>query len=115
MREETGVVSDADEARVVSLILQDLACTVGPRHESAVQETAAHHRLFSYHDAASFEQRVVEEVQQYLHDTFVDTTWPSCPHHPNHPLWYSEQGWRCEQSGIRIAALGELAANGHTT
>ena len=65
-------------------------------------------------DAADFAQRVVDEVQQYLHDTFVDTTWPSCPHHPSHPLWYSEQWWRCEQSGIRVARVGELAAERHT-
>lgn len=114
IREETGGVSDADEARLVRLVLQDVACTVGPGHESAVHEAAARIRLFS-NDAADFEQRVVDDVQQYLHDTFVDTTWPSCPHHPNHPLWYSEQWWRCERSGIRVAPLGELAAERHTT
>lgn len=109
IREETGGVSDADETRVVSLLLQDLARTVGPGHESAVQEAAARIRLFS-DGAADFEQRVVDEVQQYLHDTFADTTWPACPDHPNHPLWYSEQWWRCEQAGTRVAPLGQLAA-----
>lgn len=111
VREETGGVSDADEARVVGLILQDLACTVGPGHESAVEEAAARMRLFSYESAVEyFEQRVVDDVQQYLHDTFADTTWPACPHHPNHPLWYSEQWWRCEQAGARVVPLGGLAA-----
>lgn len=114
IREEMGGVTDTDEARVVGLILQDLACTVGPGHELAVQELAARQRLFS-EDAAAFERRVVDDVQQYLHDTFADTTWPACPHHPNHPLWYSEQWWGCEQSGVRIARLGELAAERDTT
>jgi DNA replication protein DnaC len=58
---------------------------------------------------ADFEQRVVDDVQQCLHDTFVDTSWPACPEHLNHPLWYSEGWWRCERSGRRAAALGELS------
>ena len=99
---------------MVGLILQDVARTVGPGHESAVEEAAARMRLFS-DGAADFEQRVVDDVQQNLHDTFADTTWPSCPHHPNHPLWYSEQWWRCEQNGIRVARLGELGAERQTT
>jgi hypothetical protein len=99
---------------VIGLVLQDLLATVGPGHEFAVHDAAARLRLFSA-NAADFEQRVVDDVQQYLHDTFADTTWPACPHHPNHPLWYLEQWWRCEQKGIRIAPLGELATDRHTT
>jgi hypothetical protein len=29
----------------------------------------------------------VEDLEQRLHDTFVDTTWPACPRHRQHPLW----------------------------
>jgi hypothetical protein len=108
-REQAGGISEADEARVVRLVLQDLARTVGPGYEATVEEAAARFRLFS-DDPADFEQRVVDDVQQYLHDTFVDTTWPACPDHLNHPLWYSEQWWRCEQAGKRVALLGELFA-----
>ena len=46
---------------------------------------------------------VAEGIQQYLHDTFVDTTWPSCPLHPNHPLFLhllpdDRLMWECESS-----------------
>jgi hypothetical protein len=94
---------------VVRLVLQDVARTVGPGNESAVEEAAARLRLFS-DDAAVFEQRLVDDVQQYLHDTFADTTWPACPDHPNHPLWYSERWWRCPKAGKLVAPLGELFA-----
>jgi hypothetical protein len=43
-------------------------------------------------DPADFEQRVVDDVQQFVHDSFADTSWPACPEHPTHPLWFSE-GW----------------------
>ena len=108
--EQTGGVSDTDAARVVRLLLQDLASTVGPGHDSVVEEAAARIRLFTG-AAADFEQRVVDDVQQYLHDNFIDTSWPRCPDHPNHPLWYSQGSWYCSRQGV-IAPLGELASRG---
>ena len=59
-------------------------------------------------DPEVFERRVVEDVQQFLHDTFVDTSWPLCPEHPNHPLWYSDGWWKCAHTGRRLAPLGAL-------
>ena len=106
-REASGPISQVDVLRVVRLLQHDLIETVGPGHETVVTEAGARVRMFS-DDLADFEQRVVDDVQQYLHDTFVDTSWPACPEHPNHPLWYSEGWWRCERSGRRAAALGEL-------
>jgi hypothetical protein len=47
-------------------------------------------------------------VQQELHDSFVDTSWPQCPEHSNHPLWYWSGWWQCRESGARIAPLGGL-------
>ena len=41
--------------------------------------------------------------------TPVDTTWPTCPHHPNHPLWHSDGWWRCERITEPVARLGELS------
>jgi hypothetical protein len=108
IRESTGGVSQADEARVVSLLVRDLATTVGPGHERAPEKAAARIRLFS-DEPDDFEQRVVDDIQQYLHDTSVDTTWPRCPDHLSHPLWYSEKWWRCEQSGRLVARLGGLS------
>jgi hypothetical protein len=52
-------------------------------------------------------------VQQRLHDTFIHTTWPICPLHPQHPLWldgdHDGAVWRCAQAGMDIAPLGSLA------
>lgn len=93
---------------MVRLITQDLRATVGPGLERFAIEEAARIRLF--HDTlATYEQQVVDDVQQRLHDEFVDTTWPACPLHHHHPLWYSEGWWRCPQQRA-IARLGELAA-----
>ena len=110
-RETTGGISDDDETRVASLVLRDIASTLGTNHDAIVEEAAARIRLFAY-NLADFEQRVVDDVQQCIHDWFIDTTWPACPYHPNHPLWYSESRWRCEQNGQTVAPLGRLTA-GH--
>jgi hypothetical protein len=60
----------------------------------------------------------VEDLQQQLHDTFVDTSWPPCPRHPNHPLWLLEaQGggsvWCCPRDEAEIAPLGMLPGSAH--
>jgi hypothetical protein len=55
----------------------------------------------------------VDDVQQSFHDMFVDTTWPRCPDHPNHPVWYWEGWWRCERTEKAVAPFGGLAAAGH--
>lgn len=52
-------------------------------------------------------RRIVDDVQQRLQDEFVDTTWPACPRHPNHPLEYGDGVWRCPRGGL-VARLGEL-------
>lgn len=108
-KEESGPVSQDDADRVSRLLRTDLAGTIGNGHEAVVEEAVARIRLFA-HDAVYFEQQVVDEVQQYLHDSFVDTSWPRCPEHPNHPLWYSGGWWQCERSGMRAAPLGGLGA-----
>jgi hypothetical protein len=110
MSEESAssIVSAADRARVVALLCADVDATVGRGHADAIVEAAARQRQFAMGLPGYFE-RVVETVQQYFHDTFVDTTWPSCPFHPNHPLWYSDGWWRCERIDEPVARLGSLA------
>jgi hypothetical protein len=109
MKEATNPVSLGDEARVVALLSADLEGTVGPGYRSTVEEAAA--RILEFAESPDdFETRVVEDVQQTLHDTFVDTAWPRCPDHPHHPLWYSDKLWTCHRSGKRFAELGGLAA-----
>jgi hypothetical protein len=58
-----------------------------------------------------YDLTVVEQFQQLVHDEFWDTTWPACPRHRNHPLWYSEtqHAWCCPRDGAALAPLGGLA------
>lgn len=60
----------------------------------------------------SYDLAVVEHFQQTVHDLFWDTTWPTCPRHRNHPLWYSDtqHAWCCPRDGAALAPLGELAS-----
>ena len=92
--------------RATGALKSDVGATVGAGHESVVVHFAEHGRSFIDEDAW-FTQWLVDEVQQYFHDTFVDTTWPACPRHPNHPLWFRDDCWWCD--GDRIATFGQLA------
>ena len=83
-REEEGPISQADADRVSRLLGHDLDETIGPGHQAAVKEAVARIRLFA-DGSEHFEQQVVDDVQQLLHDTFVDTSWPPCPEHPYAP------------------------------
>lgn len=100
-------ISDSQQARIVDLLRADVGRTIASGHDAHITRIAAEQRLFAI-DPSTYESRVVDEVQQYLHDTFADTTWPACPHHPNHPLWYSDGWWRCERTDAPIAKLGSL-------
>ena len=95
------------DEEVVPLLERDVFRTVGASYRDLVQDMAANVRELERDD---FADKVVEDVQQYLHDTFVDTTWPTCPRHMTHPLWYKDGAWWCEQDGVAVAQLGELGA-----
>lgn len=56
-------------------------------------------------------------LQQDLHDTFVDTSWPTCPEHGLHPMWVDlwteldgpdEINWRCPSNPSLAIPLGAL-------
>jgi hypothetical protein len=36
--------------------------------------------------------------------------WPACPRHSNHPLWYRDGAWWCDQDDMQVAPLGKLVA-----
>lgn len=102
-------VSDTNRARIVQLLLRDIEATIGPGYEEVVSDDAA--RVASFvNDPVRYRDKLIEDVQQYFHDCFVDTTWPACPRHPNHPLWIRGEFWYCERDGEAIAKLGELGA-----
>jgi hypothetical protein len=107
-REASSGVSAEDEGRAVSLLRADVEATIGLGHDEAIIEAAARRRLFAL-VPAHYLGDVVDDVQQHFHDAFVDTTWPSCPFHPNHPLWFSDGYWRCERIDTPVATLGALS------
>lgn len=110
-READSAISDGQKARIVDLLRADVGRTIGRGYDADIARIAAEKRLFAI-DPPTYESSVVDEVQQYLHDTFVDTTWPACPHHSNHPLWYSDGWWRCERIDTPVAKLGSLGHAG---
>jgi hypothetical protein len=99
-------ISDADEHCVIAVIQADVAATVARDCRGLIVEAAA--RLRRFCDRDDYLTRVVDDVQQRLHDEFIDTTWPACPEHPSHPLWFDGENWYCEQSGTVVAPLGQL-------
>lgn len=117
-------VTPADIERATKLVANDLAATLGWRREDAEEfvrseaEAQSDPELWWIWDDPTRDQldaytfRVAEEVQQALHDTFTDPTWPSCPVHPNHPLWLDEDVvpllWRCPRTRTAVAPLGQL-------
>jgi hypothetical protein len=107
--------------QVVALVGRDLSATLGwdsGRAEAVVRaeaENQAHVEVWGDDPEvdSAFILKVAEETQQVLHDTFEDTTWPTCPVHMQHPLWL-EPGtgelptWRCPADHTSYGRLGEL-------
>jgi hypothetical protein len=109
-------VADDELAQAVAAIARDLETTLGwgPHQATAFAErTARRYAEWWRADLGVFAVMVAEDVQQHLHDTFVDTTWPACPLHPRHPLWldHDRAVWRCAQAGVDVAALGSLPSS----
>jgi hypothetical protein len=90
-------------------LIRDILATLGAAHEYAGGMFAAAVRDW-HQDRDSYLQKVVDDVQQYFHDTFTDTTWPTCLRHPNHPMWLQESWWCCEKDNVRLVKLGEIEA-----
>ena len=101
---------DASLAAQAGALTRDVTATVGARHAALVDRHLR--RLLPLHggSADALAAKVAGDVQQELHDAFVDTTWPHCPAHPNHPLWFDEGAWRCTSGGAFVASLGDLDA-----
>jgi hypothetical protein len=57
--------------------------------------------------AALARRTVADDVQQRMHDQHIDTSWPSCPCHPNHPMGSHQGVWSCD--GDPIVPLGALS------
>jgi hypothetical protein len=97
----------AEESATIKALTTDLSITLGAVPGELVEETAIRLRL-SNPSPELFEELLVEQVQQSIHDDFIDTGWPRCPDHPNHPLWFDHGWWTCATTAKRVARLGEL-------
>jgi hypothetical protein len=95
--------------KTVRLLADDVRATLGERYVAVVWSFAAQVRkFFGGEDPSS---KCVDDVQQYFQDTFVDTSWPACPRHPNHPLDFEDGSWRCPRDRSIVARLGELSGS----
>ena len=103
-REYLDKAADCVFDKTVCLLADDVANTLGQQHVAIVWSFAGQFRDSSPPDSV---RQCIAEVQQYFQDTFVDTTWPACPVHPNHALDFVEGEWRCPR-GAFAAPLGEL-------
>lgn len=93
-------------SRAVPLLERDVVATLGEAYRQMVLDAAA---LIVSSELPRRADSLVERVQQEIHDTFVDTTWPACPRHARHPLWYHDDGsWWCEHDRAALCKLGDL-------
>jgi hypothetical protein len=96
------------EQPAVGLLKQDVAATLGAAHVAAVDARARLLLPFADWPQDAYAAKLIDGVQQELHYSFVDTTWPHCPSHPHHPMWFEGGVWRCGTTGSAVAALGDL-------
>ena len=101
-------VTDTEQELVVRLLSRDLTATIGAGHEEVAARNADRVRQF-IGDADEYVARVVGDTQQDVHDLRIDTTWPECPRHGQHPLWFHDNAWWCERDRVPVADLGGLA------
>ena len=92
-------------SRVIALLERDASATLGQSYDKLIEDIAADVREL---DVADPGEKVVNDVQQYFQDSHVDATWPACPRHARHPLWYRAGAWWCVEDGVVVARLGEL-------
>ena len=97
------------DSDMLRLLRRDVAATLGVDGQGVVDDVAASIRSW-WREPSGYHEKVIEEVQQYFHDCFIDTSWPKCPRHPNHPMWYADGHWWCERDQVVIAELGELGS-----
>ena len=90
----------ADLPHVIPLLKRDVSTTLGDSYDRLIEDAAADIREL---DIADRGEKLVNDVQQYFHDTRVDPAWPACPRHAGHPLWYRAGSWWCV-AGVRGAA-----------
>jgi hypothetical protein len=98
-------VTAAHVADVAARLTRDLRSFGMDSYVYLIEHESANARSI-VDDPDRYFEKVVEDVQQDILDSIV--VWPPCPHHPNHPLWFHNGSWHCEQLGVAIAPVGAL-------
>jgi hypothetical protein len=110
-----------DTDRVVQLLLRDALPAFGERARAEVLRLAVNYATLAREWMAggrtltevqrSYDSAVVDGLQEAAHDLYWDSTWPACPRHVRHPLWYDEtrQLWHCKEDPTIVTPLGRLA------
>lgn len=94
--------------RAVPLLERDVVATLGEGYRQTVRDAAAF--IIANELPRHVGDSLVQRVQQDFHDSFIDTTWPACPRHGRHPLWYNEDGWWwCGKDRVAVCRLGDLS------
>ena len=104
-QEYLSTAGDSPFHKTMLLLAQDVSATLGEQHVPVVWSLA---KGMQDRDGEDRSRQCIDEVQQYFQDTFVDTTWPACPRHPNHPLDCEGGSWHCPSDGAVIVPLGKL-------
>ena len=68
MRPDHGAID-----RLLSRLAKDVATTIGAEHRALIDHAASLALELDVDDPAT---KIVENVQQAIHDTFLDVTWP---------------------------------------
>ena len=92
-------------SELLMMLELDVTRTLGEKYRHFVGDAANNVSVLEISDPS---QKFVDDVQRRIHDECIDTVWPGCPRHLNHPLWYDGVGWVCERDEIQIAPLGGL-------
>lgn len=98
-----------DRQDAIQRLEADIEATLGTEYVRAVRVYTRDADEFS--GTHGFAQRLVDSVQQHFMDTFVHTTWPPCPQHHKHPLWFEDGFWWCHLHPVTKIPLGQLTAD----
>ncbi len=109
-------VTDASQAFAeAGPLLEDLEVSV-PMDRATATDLVLEYLTNGYwpEDDPWWLYHLVEAVQEEIQEDRINTEWPRCPRHRNHPLWLEEPGgpelwWVCREDGDRVAELGALA------
>jgi hypothetical protein len=109
-------ISGADLQAVVLTLVHDVVSTIAVADQGEfiayVRARGQQHiDLRNARTVAALTQQLVDEIQQQIHDEFIDVSWPRCPRHPHHPMWLQDGSWWCTKDHVAIAPLGTLPAN----